>query len=185
MPLINSSFLYSVSGDQYSAEANLKKALTVEPLNEAANLNYGLLMAERQKMEEAEKAFRTVLNVNAKNSTAAYNLSVIVSSRDLNEACSLSKQAMNASPDDPKFAYTYAYFLLQNMKKPEAIPLLEKTIKKFPDHLSSVFLLGNIYLENGNKGKTIELFTKTLNSVRQNVQQSDQIQSEIERIKKL
>ncbi len=185
MPLINSSFLYSVSGDQFSAEANLKKALTVEPLNEAANLNYGLMMAERQKMDEAEKAFRTVLKVNAKNSTAAYNLSVIVSSRDLNESCSLSKQAMNAAPDDPKFAYAYAYFLLQNRKKTETIALLEKTIKKFPDHLSSVFLLGNIYLENGNMGKAIELYTKTLNSVRQNEQLMDQIQSEIERIEKL
>jgi len=185
MPLINSSFLYSVCGDQVKAESNLKKALTVEPLNETANLNYGLLMAERQKMEEAEKAFRTILKVNAKNSTAAYNLSVIVSSRDLNESCSLSKQAMNAAPDNPKFAYTYAYFLLQNRKKTEALALLEKTIKKFPDHLSSVFLLGNIYLENGNKGKAIELYTKTLNSVRQNEKLMDQIQSEIERIKRL
>ena len=114
-------------------------------------------MAEMQKMAESERAFRTVLKVNDKNSTAAYNLCMIVSSRDLNESCSLSKQAMNAAPDDPKFAYTYAYFLLQNRKKTEALELLEKTIKKFPDHLSSVFLLGNIYLENGNKGKAIEL----------------------------
>jgi len=185
MPLINSSFLYSVSGDQVKAEVNLKKALSVDPLNEAANLNYGLLMAEMQKMAESENALRAVLKVNPKNTTAAYNLSVIVSSRDLNEACSLSRQAMNASPDDPKFAYTYAYFLLQNKKKSEAIALLEKTINKFSDHLSSVFLLGNIYLENGNKDKTIELYNRTLKVAHQNQQLMGQIQLELERVKKL
>ena len=76
-------------------------------------------------------------------------------------------------------------FYFRTGKKTEALALLEKTIKKFPDHLSSLFLLGNIYLENGNKGKAIELYTKTLNSVRQNEQLMGQIQSEIERIKKL
>jgi len=183
MPLINSSFLYSVSGDQVKAEAILRKALIVEPLNEAANLNFGLLMAELNKMDEAEIAFRTVLKVNEKNATAAYNLSIIVSTKDLNESCVLSKKAMNASPDDPKFAYTYAYFLYQNKKQSEAIAQLEKTIKRFPDHLSSISLLGSIYLENGNKAKTIDLYTKSLKAFDNNTQAKLQLQAEIERIK--
>ena len=183
MPLINSSFLYSVSGNQVQAETNLKKALQAEPLNEAANLNYALLMAEMQKMAEAEQAFRTVLKVNDKNSTAAYNLSVIVSSRDLNESCKLSKQAMNASPEDPKFAYTYAYFLNQNKQQSEAMKQLEQTIKKYPDHLSSVFLLGNIYQERASKDKAIELYTRTSKLVGNNPQAVGQLQMEIARLK--
>ncbi len=184
MPLINSSFLYSVSGDQLKSEINLKKALRVEPMNEAANLNYGLLMAEMQKMDESEKAFRTVLKVNSQNSTAAYNLSVIVSSRDLNESCKLSKQAMDATPEDPKFAYTYAYFLNQNQQQAKAIAELEKTVRKFPDHLSSAFLLGNLYLETGNKNKALGVYTKTLQKT--NDQQTRlQLQNEIVRIKSL
>ena len=185
MPLINSSFLYSVSGDQVNAEINLKKALSADPLNEAANLNYGLLTAEMQKMDEAERAFRTVLKVNAKNSTAAYNLSIIVSTRDLNESCILSKQAMDASPDDPKFAYTYAYFLVQDKKKTEARNQLEKIVKRFPDHLSSVFLLGNIYLEDGNKAKTIDLYTKTIKAVANDQQAKEQLQHEILRVQSM
>ena len=179
MPLINSSFLYSVSGEQAKAETNLLRALSVDPLNEAANLNFGLLAAEMQKMDEAERAFRTVLKVNDKNSTAAYNLSIIVSPRNLNESCLLSKQAMDASPDDPKFAYSYAYFLIKNRKKNEAVAQLEKTIKKFPDHLSSVFLLGNAYLENGNKRKTIELYSKTIQAIANDQQAKNQLQNEI------
>ncbi len=183
MPLINSSFLYSISGDQTKAEINLKKALSVEPENEAANLNYALLMAEMQRMDESEKSFRTVLKVNPKNSTAAYNLSVIVSSKDMAVACKLSKQAMDATPDDPKFAYTYAYFLNQNKQAAAAISQLEKTIKKFPDHLQSVFLLGNIYVEKGQKGKAIELYKKTIGYVSTNTQARNQLEAEIERMK--
>ncbi|MCX6327858.1 MAG: ammonia-forming cytochrome c nitrite reductase subunit c552 [Bacteroidia bacterium] len=185
LPLVNISFLYSVSGNQEKARKYMEKALEVEPLNEAANLNYGLLMSEMGDMAKAESALRKVLQVDDKNSTASYNLSVIVSSRDLNESCKLSKQAMVLSPDDPKFAYTYAYFLNQNKKQSEAITLLEKTIKKFPDYLSSIFLLGNIYLENGNKTKAIELYTKSMEKIRENQQAIYQLQSEIERIRAL
>lgn len=183
MSLVNSSLLFSISGNQAQARANLEKALIVDPENEAANLNYGLLMAEMQKMVESEKAFRMVLKTNPKNSTAAYNLSVIVSSRDMDEACNLSKQAMESTPDDPKFAYTYAYFLNQNNQKEIAISQLKKTVKKFPDHLQSIFLLGSIYTEKGQKDTAIELYRQALSNVSGNPQAIGQLQSEILRIK--
>lgn len=183
MPLINSSFLYSVSGNQEKAALNLEKAIQADPMNEAANLNYALLMAEMKQLEKSEAAFRKVLKVNGKNSTAAYNLSVIVSQRDLNEACRLSKQAMDAAPEDPKFAYTYAYFLNQNKEQAKAIALLQKMNKNFPDHLSSVFLLGNIFLESGNKGKALELYQNTMKLLNQNPEARYQLQGEIDRIK--
>jgi predicted Zn-dependent protease len=163
----------------------MEKALEVEPFNEAANLNYGLFMSEMGQMDKAEGALRKVLEVNKKNATAAYNLSIIVSSRDLNESCRLSKQAMVSSPDDPKFAYTYAYFLNQNKLQSEAIAQLERTIKSFPDHISSIFLLGSIYLEGGNKGKAIELYTKSLDKAGENQQAKYQLRNEIDRLKSL
>jgi tetratricopeptide (TPR) repeat protein len=183
LPLINCSYLYSVSGDQVNAEALLGKALVIDPLNEAANLNFGLLMAEMKKMGEAEKAFRTVLKVNASNATAAYNLSIIVSAHDVKESCKLSKQAMEASPEDPKFSYTYAYFLNQDNQKAEAIRQLEKTVKAFPGHLSSVFLLGSIYLDTGNKVKLIELYNRTMSLTGIGQQAREQLRSEVERVK--
>lgn len=185
LPLVNSSFLLSISGDQAKAASYLEKALAAEPTNEAANLNYGLLMAEMNQLAKAETALRKVLEVNDKNATAAYNLSIIVSSRDLSEACQFSKQAMIAAPADPKFAYTYAYFLNQNKKQSEAIKVLEVTLKENPDHLATIFLLGNIYLESGNKGKVIDLYQKSINRLPGNDQGRYQLQSEIERIKLL
>lgn len=182
LPLVNSSFLHSVSGNPEKAGQYLQKALEIDPLNEAANLNYGLLMAEMSKMNEAESALRKVLEVNKRNATAAYNLSIIVSSKDVDEACQWSKQAMDSSPDEPKFAYTYAYFLNQNKRQAEAMNQLEKTIREFPGHLSSVFLLGNIYLQSGNKGKTIDLYKQTMSALEEDQQARFQLQNEIARI---
>lgn len=185
MPLVNSSFLYSINGDQQKAGSYLEKALAIEPKSEAANLNYGLLMAEQKQMDKAEQALKTALAVNEHNATAAYNLSIIVSSKDLNKACEYSKQAMDSSPEDPKFAYTYAFFLNQNKQQAKAISVLEKTIKESPDHLQSIFLLGNILLERGNKGKVLELYTNILKNIQNNQQAQYQIQSEIERIRSM
>ncbi len=55
MPLINSSVLYSYIGNSAKAEENLKKAIKVDPENEAANLNLGLLLAEQGDMPEHKK----------------------------------------------------------------------------------------------------------------------------------
>ena len=183
LSLVNCSFLYSLNGNQDKAADYLSKAIKIEPENEVANLNYGLLMAEMNRLSDAETALRKVLEVNVKNATAAYNLSIIVSSRNLDEACQLSEQAMNESPENPKFAYTYAYFLKQNKQQDKAIVVLEKILKDFRDNLSSVFLLGNIYVENGNKNKAIDLYSNTLKLIQGNLQAQYQLQKEIERIK--
>lgn len=185
MPLINSSFLYAVNGQQNKAVENLQTVLEIDSLNEAANLNYGLLMAELQNIPEAEKAMRNVLKVNDKNATAAYNLSIMVAEKSLDEACTFSHQAMEADPSDPKFPYTHAFFLNQNKKQAAAVKILKGTIKKHPSHLQSVFLLGSVYLESGNKGKTLELYRKTLQSVGQDQQASYQLQQAINQVEKM
>lgn len=185
MPLVNSSFLYSVNGNQAKAEEYLKRALVLEPNNEAANLNYALLMAEMNKMDESEKSFRKVLEQNEKNTTALYNLSVIVSKQNLDEAIQLSRRAMEAAPDDPKFSYTCAFFLNQNKKTAEAISILKKVVEKHPASLNSVFLLGNIYLQSGNKAKTLELYEKALKSAGSDQQAAVQLQQAIQQVKSM
>ncbi len=182
MPLVNSSFLYSMTGNATKAEEYLKKALQLEPKNEAANLNYALLMAEINKMEESEKAFRKVLEINKANTTALYNLSVLVSKRDMQEALQLSKQAMQLAPDEPKFGYTYAFFLNQQQKSSEAVGILNSILKKQPDHFNSVYLLASIYLQSGNKAKARQVYEQALKSVGNNQQAAAQLQQAINQL---
>ncbi len=164
MPLINSSVIYSYVGNQQKAEENLRKAVAVDPKNEAANLNLGLLLAEQGKMQEAEQALKTVLETNPKQAVAAYNLSVISAQTNLKQGIKYAEIAANSAPGDPKYAYTLAYYLVQDNQKQEAIKILQKLTKEQPLYFSAVSMLADIYIRDGKKQEAINLFQATLNT---------------------
>jgi Tfp pilus assembly protein PilF len=164
MPLINSSVLYSYIGNNAKAEENLQKALSFDPGNEAANLNYGLLLAELGRTAEAEKVLKQALQTNPKQAVAAYNLSVIASARSLDEAVGYAEIAANAASEEPKYAYTLAYYQLQNNKKSEAIKTLQTVIKTTPNYLSAVSLLADIYMKDGKRAEALKLYKQTLSA---------------------
>jgi len=162
MPLINSSVLYSYVGNLPKAEENLKKVLAIDPANEAANLNYGLLLAELGKMPEAESALKKALEANPTQYTAAYNLSVITSSRNLDEAVKYAKIAAISNTNDPKFAYTLAFFQLQYKQKAEGIKTLQGLIKLHPEYLDSYKLLGDTYNRDRKPAEAIKVYREAL-----------------------
>lgn len=183
LPLINSSVIYSYIGDQQKAEENLEKAITVDPENEAANLNLGLLLAEQGRVQEAEQALKRALETNPEQAVAAYNLSVLTASRNIQEAVNYAKTAVVAKPDDPKYLYTYAYFLNQNNQQQEAIKQLEKNIEQNPNHISSISLLGNIYVENNRIENAIKIYNEAIQNMSENPQIVGQLQNEIKNLK--
>ena len=162
MPLINSSVLYSYMGNAAKAEENLKEAVKIDPDNEAANLNLGLLLAEQGKMQEAEEALKAAMNANPEQAVAAYNLSVIVSQRNVDEAIEYASVAAEARPDEPKYAYTLAYYQLQNNQKAAAEKTLKKLVKDHPLYLNAVSFLADIYMKDGRTNQAIELYENTL-----------------------
>lgn len=162
MPLINSSVLYSYIGNPSKAEENLKLAVKHDPKNEAANLNLGLLLAEQGKMDEAERALKTVMEVNPGQAVAAYNLSVITAPRNIQEAVSYAQIAASSMPEDPKYAYTLAFYQLQNNQKKEAVTTLKELIRAHPQHLSAVSFLADIYFRDGNTGEAIKVYQQAL-----------------------
>jgi tetratricopeptide (TPR) repeat protein len=162
MPLINSSVLYSYMGNATKAEENLKQAVKIDPDNEAANLNLGLLLAEQGKMQEAEAALKASLDANSDQAVAAYNLSVIVSQRSLEEAIEYAGIAAEAQPDEPKYAYTLAYYQLQDNQKAKAEKTLESLLEDHPLYLNAVSFLADIYMKDGRTTLAIQLYEKTL-----------------------
>jgi tetratricopeptide (TPR) repeat protein len=162
MPLINSSVLYSYVGNTAKAEENLKKVLVIDPENEAANLNLGLLLAEQGKIGEAEQSLRTALRVNPKQAVAAYNLSVISASRDINEAVAFAKVAAENQPEEPKYAYTLAFYQVQNNQKTEAIKTLNELLKIHPQYLTAVSFLADIYMKDGKTREALNVFQQAL-----------------------
>jgi tetratricopeptide (TPR) repeat protein len=183
MPFINSSVLYSYIGNPAKAEENLIKALKIDPDNEAASLNLGLLLAEQGKLQEAEKALLTALNANPEQAVAAYNLSVIVSQRSMDDAVKFAKIAAEARPEEPKYAYTLAYYQLENNQKSEAEKTLKKLIADHPLYLSAVSFLADIYMRDGRTKNAQALYEQTLKTEGISAQDRTAIQQALNAIK--
>lgn len=181
MPLINSSVLYSYVGNAAAAEASLNKAISFDPRNEAANLNLGLLLAEQGKTAEAEKALKIVLEVNPEQAVAAYNLSVMSAQRNLQQAVHYAKIAADAMPEEPKYAYTLAYYQLQNEQKTQAIKTLKGIIETHPQYLTAVSLLADVYLRDGNKKDALALYQNALKTEGLSAQDRAGIQQAMDR----
>lgn len=164
LPLINSSVLYSYIGNPEKAEENLKKVLDYEPGNEAANLNLGLLLAEQGRMDEAEQALKAALEANPDDQpVAAKNLSVIVGQKgDFAGAVKYAELALKARPDNPEYAYTLAFYQLQNGQKAKAINTLNKVIETHPLYLDARQFLADIYLRDGNTNMALKLYQDAL-----------------------
>lgn len=184
MPLINSSVLYSYIGNSAKAEENLKLAIKYDPGNEAANLNLGLLLAEQGKLVEAEKALIAALQTNPEQAVAAYNLSVISAQRSIQEAVGYAKIAANAAPEDPKFAYTLAYYQVENGEKKEAINTLKGILINYPEYVTATSFLADLYMRDGKKKEAILVYQKALKTEGISAQDKQGIQQDILSIQK-
>jgi tetratricopeptide (TPR) repeat protein len=141
VPYVNASMAYVNLGDKKKAEGSLRKVLKIEPENAAANFNLGLLMAELGRMEEAEHALMTAFMADAQMAPAAYNLCVILAKDRIDEAIGFCRKAHEIRPDNPKFAYTLAFYLNQKGDRDEAIKTLKAIVEKYPEHKDAAMLL--------------------------------------------
>jgi len=164
IPLINSSVLYSNMGNQVKAEENLRKAFAVDSGNVAVNLNMGLLLAEKGDLDGAEKSLRNVLKIDPKHPVAAYNLGIIVSKHSVSEAINYINIAVDAMPENPRYAYTLAFYQFKNNQKSKAVQTLEKIIDKTPQYLNAVSLLCDIYTRDGKNEEAIAVYKRVLSA---------------------
>ncbi|MBR9999353.1 MAG: ammonia-forming cytochrome c nitrite reductase subunit c552, partial [Cyclobacteriaceae bacterium] len=148
---VNCGFVYTLKGDPGQAELQFKKALAFEPENEGANLNYALLLGEMGRMEDAETAFNKVLRINPGSAVAAYNLSVIHSSKNMDEAIRFAELAAKNDPLNPKYPYTLGYFLYQQKDFARAETVLKKMTGSFSSFGDAYLLLYELYSTTGRK----------------------------------
>lgn len=158
MPLINASLAHSILGNNLAAEEKLKKALEMDPKNAAANLNYGLLLAQTQRFDESKTHLRQALNSDSTLASAAYNLAVISAQTNLDEALQYSFYAFTVEPGDPKYGYTYAFYAFQSGNRNLAATTLKKLINSHANYLDAYLFLGNIYEESGNIQEAISIY---------------------------
>lgn len=163
LPLVNAGYTHSLLGNYDEAEKKLRDALVLEPGNESANLNLALLLGELKRMDEAEDVFREILHNNRSSAVAAFNLSIIVSSRDISECLTFGKNAVENAPRNSRYRYTYAYFLNQAERREEAISELTKVINETPGYVDAYGLLASIYQNAGKIKMAIALYKSASN----------------------
>jgi tetratricopeptide (TPR) repeat protein len=146
---VNCGFVYTMKGDLDQAEAQFRKALDYEPLNEGANLNYALLLGEMGRMDEAEAVFKKLLEINPESAVAAYNLSVISSKKNMEEAIRFAELAVKNDPMNPKYSYTLGYFLYQQQRFGRAERVLSDLIDSISSYGDAYLLLYEIYVRTG------------------------------------
>jgi len=144
LALVNESMAYAQLGETKKADELLQKALKIAPDNAAASFNMGLLKAEQKDMKGAEKYLKAALKADPQMAQAAYNLCVITSKDRINEAVTWCRRAAELRPQDPKYAYTLAFYLNQKGERDEAVRTLKAITEKYPGYKDAEMLLKEI-----------------------------------------
>ncbi len=148
MALVNRSIAQARLGEAGKAEASLQGALEVAPDNAAAHFNMGLLKAEQNDSRQAEHHLKSALQIDPQMAQAAYNLCILLSGDRVDEAVELCRQASLLRPEDPKYAYTFAYYLHQRGEAAEAVATLKAIVEKHAEYRDAQVLLREILSSN-------------------------------------
>jgi tetratricopeptide (TPR) repeat protein len=161
-PLVNAAIVYSRLGDQQAAEEALGRALRIEPSNAAANFNMGLLKAETGEVVRAEEHLRAALKEDPAMAAAAYNLGVLISQNRPAEAIEWCRKARDLDPQEPKYAYTLAFFLIERGASAEALSLLRGLVSTHPDYYDAYGLLASACERRGDLMEAREVLKRAL-----------------------
>jgi tetratricopeptide (TPR) repeat protein len=164
LAMVNEAMAYARIGDNGKAADALQKALKVAPDNAAANFNMGLLRAEENDLGAAEKHLRAAFKADPQMARAAYNLSLILSKDRLDEAMNFCGKAAELRPDQPRYAYTLAFFRQQRGDFLGASGLLEGIVTKYPAYADAYVLLGGIYEKQGKKDDAVGVYNRGLSA---------------------
>jgi len=163
-PLVNASMIYARLGDSNMAEKKLRNAASIQPDSAIVNFNLGLLLAERGQLEETEKRLKSALEADPQMATAAYNLAVLIAARDPDEAIEWCRRAAELRPDEPKYAYTLAFYLNQTGNSVESQKVLKRLIEIYPQYFEAYALLGDLFIKQGKSTEARAVYERALAS---------------------
>ncbi|MGZ8429878.1 MAG: tetratricopeptide repeat protein, partial [Candidatus Deferrimicrobiaceae bacterium] len=156
----NASMAYYALGEKEKAGESLRRAVKIAPENVVARLNLGMLLGEMGKPKEAEKEFRAVAKIDPKSAQAAYNLCVVTARDRMDEALKWCRKAAELRPEEPKYGYTYAFFLDRKGETAKAIPVLRKIVNRNQPFTPAYVMLGSIYEKQGKAGEAKKVYKK-------------------------
>ena len=104
----------------------------------------GLLKAEKNEPKQAEAYLRKAIKADPQMAQAAYNLCIITSKDRINEAVTWCRKAADLRPQEPKYAYTLAFYLNQKGDTDTAVRTLKGNHKEISGYKDAEMLLQKI-----------------------------------------
>ncbi|MBE0598937.1 MAG: tetratricopeptide repeat protein, partial [Desulfuromonadales bacterium] len=144
LPMVNTSLAYARMGENDRAEKALQRALQEAPDNAAANFNMGLLKAGQNELGAAEGYLEKAFAADPDMAQAAYNLCIITAKDRIGEAVTWCRRASELRPQEPKYAYTLAFYLNRQGDKDAAVKTLNELLGQYPQNKDAERLLKEI-----------------------------------------
>jgi tetratricopeptide (TPR) repeat protein len=123
-----------------------KAGVEKDPKNQYFRYNYGTLLLQSGKYEEATEQFLKAIETDAKYASAYYNLAVTY----IRWGTALREKADAAGKDDPEYKKKYQ----------DALPLLKKAIELRPDDPLSWETIAKVYAVLGMNKESQDAFNK-------------------------
>ena len=158
--LVNLSMAEARLGRLAESEAALREAIRAQPREAAAFFNLGLLLAETQRPAEAREVLRRALELDPRNAGAAYNLAVLVAEASPSQAATLAGRAAELAPQDPRYAFTQAFYLQKTGDPAGAELVLRALVARHPGYRDGWGLLGALLEERGRTAEAAEVYRR-------------------------
>ena len=148
--------------DPAEASNDLLEALKLTPETPRDTLLAAELAEATNQLDEAEKAYRRVLGVDARNTEAEAGLAhVLIGKKQYADAEELLRKGLEQAPDDQAMTAELATALVAE-DKAEALPLLKKLHEKNPQDANLARMLAATLAEAGDAAASDQLYTTLL-----------------------
>jgi tetratricopeptide (TPR) repeat protein len=179
-PYVNISFAYNALGLNDKAAQSLRKACELEPKSFEAHLNLGLLLGEMNSFDEAGVHLQKAAELDPASAVALYNLGLI--KEKLNQtstAVDFLRRAYGLEPTNPQYGYSLAFYLQQNGNYSESFRILQRIVRQEDPPIDVIFLLGEIYLDQGKIKDARALYQKALKNSQISAEEKELLKSKI------
>lgn len=187
---LNLLILYAKTGKTEQAVEHYKALLALDPEEfPDAYYNYGVLLVEEGKLDEAEKAFRKTLAIAPSNDAAHNNLGYLLEREGkLEEAAIEYKKAIEANPGSRQAHFKLGRILVNQQRYAEAIEQLQQTLTPVDEDTPMyVYALGATYGRAGDRAQALHYLeqARELAVAHGQTALASEIEKDLERVKSL
>lgn len=155
---VNLIILYGRTGDPEKAEGHYQAAVRLNPNQfPDAYYNYGVVLMQKGKLDEAERAFRRALEINPSFADAHNNLGYLLERQGKSaEAIEEYKKALGYKQDFRQAHFNLGRILVSQQQYQEGIQQLQQTVTPVDESTPAyLYALGAAYGRAGERQKAL------------------------------